>query len=538
MRRISLVTVLAAGALGLLPSSASAVAGNFFQPVTSPESAGDAGRAILSADFDGDTKTDLAVSNVESNDVTLLKGDSTGDFVPFASSPLTGAGAWDLIAADIDNDLDQDLIAVDTGNPGTVRIFRNNGSGVFAAPLTETVGNQPRHVVAAHLNGDSYIDLAVANFGAATVNVLLNNGDTDMVPDGIGNGDFTVGSAIPLHNGTPGDTNITGLAAAAIDNIGPVDLVVSRGFSNDIKFLSGNGNGTFGSPIGLSLGMGSGPGDIAVGNFNGGFPDLAITQGNSNIAVLNGVGDGTFTHVVGSPFSVGSSPSGSTVNGIVTADLDGDTDLDLAATVGFNAAASRVVIFQGNGAGGFSMPATSPENVGNNIPIELTVGDFNGANLDLAVSNVFPQPVGVVNILLNDSTFTLPAAPSVNGTNPGTGANENNPKVFGTAEAASTVSLFANGTCTPPAAISGPAATFASPGFTVPVADNSTTTFSAQATNGEGTSLCSTVNATYQEVTPPASGGGGTTTPAKKCKKGQIKRKGKCVKKKKKKKKK
>jgi hypothetical protein len=65
------------------------------------------------------------------------------------------------------------------------------------------------------------------------------------------------------------------------------------------------------------------------------------------------------------------------------------------------------------------------------------------------------------------------------------------------------VILYDNTTCTPPAAFTGPEALFADPGFIVTVGDNSTTTFSAKAANVAGTSLCSTVNVTYTEVTPP-----------------------------------
>ena len=96
-----------------------------------------------------------------------------------------------------------------------------------------------------------------------------------------------------------------------------------------------------------------------------------------------------------------------------------------------------------------------------------------------------------------------PLRPVLTGTNPPSGSNNNNPRVIGTAESGSTVSLYDNSTCTPPAAFTGPEALFADPGFVVTVPDNSTTSFSAKASNAAGTSLCSTTNVTYIEVTPP-----------------------------------
>jgi hypothetical protein len=421
MRRISLVTVLAAGALGLLPSSAFAVGGDFVQPVTSPETAGDAPRAIVSADFDGDDEADLAIGNGEdTNTVTLLKGDGAGDFTPFPSSPLAmGAslGAWDIKATDVDNDDDEDLVVVDastTMGQGDVGIFLNNGSAVFAAPLIENLGptlTQPRIVEPADIDGDAYIDLVVGNFFPATFSVLINDGDTDMVPDGIGNGTFTPTAASPISVGG-GATNVTGLAAAQLDNNGTTDVVVAKEFTDKIQVFTNNGSGLFAGLAEQTLA--GAPGAIAVDNFNGGFNDLAIGNGNS-VSIMNGVGDGTFTEVAGSPISMGVSGQ-ATANALVAEELSGDSAEDLAVAVGFNTAESRIVILLGNGAAGFSQPPTSPElgtpTLGPNIPLGITSGQFNTGNLDLANSNLNPQPTTPVNIWLNDG----PGA----GTNPTT----------------------------------------------------------------------------------------------------------------------
>jgi hypothetical protein len=96
-----------------------------------------------------------------------------------------------------------------------------------------------------------------------------------------------------------------------------------------------------------------------------------------------------------------------------------------------------------------------------------------------------------------------PAAPSVTSTSPASGANNNAPKVIGSAESGSTVKLYTNSTCTSTLAGSGSAATFASPGIAVSVADNTTTTFYATATDAAGNvSPCSTTSVSYKEVSP------------------------------------
>jgi hypothetical protein len=97
-----------------------------------------------------------------------------------------------------------------------------------------------------------------------------------------------------------------------------------------------------------------------------------------------------------------------------------------------------------------------------------------------------------------------PPPPVLTGSAPAPPANENFPKLLGTAAPGTTVSLFSNDTCTGTPAGTGTAAAFAQPGIAVLVPDNSTTTFHALATDGNGnSSACSTSALTYVESTPP-----------------------------------
>ena len=125
-----------------------------------------------------------------------------------------------------------------------------------------------------------------------------------------------------------------------------------------------------------------------------------------------------------------------------------------------------------------------------------------------------------------DELATAPPAPTLTGTSPASGANDNNPKVIGTAEPFSLVTLYPNATCTGLPVGSELAEVLAAPGIPVSVTDDSTTTFSATATNDTDTSPCSTENVTYTEVTTPPPPGTTATpppaaapTPKKKCKK-------------------
>ncbi|HEU4703733.1 MAG TPA: hypothetical protein VFS37_14730, partial [Conexibacter sp.] len=79
-----------------------------------------------------------------------------------------------------------------------------------------------------------------------------------------------------------------------------------------------------------------------------------------------------------------------------------------------------------------------------------------------------------------------PAAPTLSATSPASPANNNAPFVIGSAAAGTTVKVFANATCTGTPVATGTAAALAAPGIQVAVADNTTTTFYATATDGLG----------------------------------------------------
>jgi len=132
--------------------------------------------------------------------------------------------------------------------------------------------------------------------------------------------------------------------------------------------------------------------------------------------------------------------------------------------------------------------------------------------------------------------FPAPAAPALTGITPATGSNNNTPTITGTAPLLTTIDLYPNATCTPPAAITGAAAAdLLSPGLTVSVPDNSTTTFSATASDAAVSSACSPTTVTYSEVTPvpaaPAVETGQRAAALKKCKKKPKKKRKKCRKK-------
>jgi subtilisin family serine protease len=102
----------------------------------------------------------------------------------------------------------------------------------------------------------------------------------------------------------------------------------------------------------------------------------------------------------------------------------------------------------------------------------------------------------------NAVDHVAPAAPSLF-TVPDSGANDNHPKIKGSAEAGATVTVFKSLSCAGTPIATGTAAELANPGIEVSVPDNSITFLSASATDAaRNKSSCSTA-ISYLEDTPP-----------------------------------
>ena len=85
---------------------------------------------------------------------------------PTASSPRSVA------VADGNGDGKLDL-AVTNLNSNTVSVLLGNGNGTFAAKQDFTTGTSPYSVVMVDVNGNGKLDLAVANARSNTVSILL-----------------------------------------------------------------------------------------------------------------------------------------------------------------------------------------------------------------------------------------------------------------------------------------------------------------------------------------------------------------------------
>jgi hypothetical protein len=342
--------------------------GNFTQPASSPEAAGNSPASVAAADLDGDTDRDLAVANTLSDDVTILRNTGTGDLAEPGSSPeAAGDGPTSVASADLDGDSDQDLAVVNNGS-GNVTILRNDGSGNVAEPASspEAAGNSPTSVAVGDLDGDGDPDLAVANSSSDNVTILRNTGAGDFVQ--------------PASSPEAGDDGPVSIVAADLDGDGDRDLAAAN-FFGGVTILRNNGAANFAKPASSPEPTGANPRALTAADLDDdGDNDLAVTnQLGANVTILRNTGSGNFVEPASSPEAVGTGPFA-----ITAADLDDDGDNDLAVT---NSSVDSLTILRNTGSGNLAQPATSPEAVGD-APTGVVAADLDGdLDRDLAVAN-------------------------------------------------------------------------------------------------------------------------------------------------------
>jgi hypothetical protein len=342
--------------------------------------------AVVTGDFNGDGKLDIAVANTDSNTVSILLGKGDGTFQP-ALNIATGYRPQSLAVGDLNGDGKLDIV---TANANDVSVLLGNGDGTFQPARTFGIGSAPQSVAVGDLNGDGKLDLAVtsnisypggyyyAGVTVGRVNVLLGNGDGTFMPASTTTG---VGG--------------TSIALADFNGDGKLDVVAS-GYGT-VSILLGKGDGTLLPPTNFNV-FGGGPNSVVAADVNGdSHVDLMTADAyGDKVSVLLGNGAGGFG--AAQNYAAGQDPASVAVGDF---NRDGKPDLAVAALFG-------VSVLLGNGSGAFAPPLNYPP--AGSRPSSVAVGDFNGDGFpDLAVNN-YPNNVSV---LLNAADWsTIPRVSS------------------------------------------------------------------------------------------------------------------------------
>src|SRR5438445_493653 len=231
--------------------------------------------SIAAPDLNGDGKLDLALGIQQAGSpgyVNVLLGNGDGTYTPVSSLFVTGNCPCSIALGDINGDGKLDL-AVSNYTATTVTILLGNGDGTLlrGSGSAPSVGAGPTAVAMGDFNGDKNLDLVVANSVDNALTVLLGNGD----------GTFTLASSPPAV-GTP-----FGLGVGDFNGDGKLDVAVANFDISTVTILLGNGDGTF-APTDFSLLLPDDPFSLVVGDFNGdGKLDFATASDPYNyISVL------------------------------------------------------------------------------------------------------------------------------------------------------------------------------------------------------------------------------------------------------------
>ena len=160
--------------------------------------AGQNTKAMIAGDWNGDMKTDLALANLSSNNVSVLIGNGDGTF---AAEKLYAVGTSPLAiaAGDLNKDGKTDLIVTDRDG-ADVEILTGNGDGTFGMTAMKIfAAPQGRGMVLADFNGDMFLDAAevstVSNQLVVLTGVPMGPFDVKQLSYMTGKGPLAIGSA-------------------------------------------------------------------------------------------------------------------------------------------------------------------------------------------------------------------------------------------------------------------------------------------------------------------------------------------------------
>lgn len=358
---------------------------------------------FVSGDFDDDGLVDFLV--LSQGQVSVLAGNGQGEFENLSTLSIPG-GINLPVLADVDGDGHLDAISTDAQD--RVTTLFGDGDGNFTVETSLVMGPEPYTFVAGDFDGDSIVDLAVANNGETFTidgNIKILRGDGTgafeeiqeivigasiiVVPqtadfDGDGSLDLvgacyhpTEGYPTPYSfvlfgdgNGQFGPSEVPDLQyvrlLADVDQDGNTDLIGLHNSQDLMAIAYGDGAGNFTVDLQATLDH---PNRVRVGDFNeDGINDLVMNSGNPAprlFSTLLGDGNGNFSPVL--QFGVESGGR------LEVADWTGDGHLDIAAwTCG-------LAIWAGFGDGNLEAHTSVPTAPG---PRALAAADFNSDGVE------------------------------------------------------------------------------------------------------------------------------------------------------------
>jgi len=350
-------------------------------------------QSIAAADFNGDGKVDLAVTNVGNAEVSILLGNGDGTFQAPVAYPVDQVPV-SMVVADFNGDGKPDIVTASSVN-GTVSALLGNGDGTMRQAVTSTALGQfsLAFLAYADLNGDGKLDLALASYNRNTVTFLLGQGDGSFQFER----EFAVGTA---------PASIALLPAA--DGYA---LVAADDLTQQVRLFIGVKGGLSGRVVHR---LGNQIAGVALADLNGdGIPDVigADRRGAGGGGVVVALGGATLDQ----PETYAASLPGDSPAGVAVGDLNGDGKLDVVAASSGSTPGQPGTLSVLPGKGDGTLGAFQSYAAGLR-PVSVELADFNGdGKLDAVVGDGGDSQSGAgggVSILLGKGDGTFGAAAS------------------------------------------------------------------------------------------------------------------------------
>lgn len=368
-------------ALLAIPPTHSSAGATVFQTAATSATAPFTPEVAAFGDFNNDGNTDLAlaISNGSNHYVRIMNGNGTGTLT-FAVDLTTASGIGGIIAADLNGDGISDLALTNTATD-SISIFISNGDGTFQPRVDYAVGAAPKGIAVGDFRGDGVSDdIAVANSGASSVAVLLNDG----------NGTLTAQAPASWPNTAD---SVAALAVGDFDGDDIDDIAVARNSAGMVRLFFGDGVGTFTG--GSDVSVGQGPSALVAADLSSDGPeDLAVVNStDATVSIIKGISSRTLTvastTAVTSPADTGANPLA-----IVANDVNRDGVLDLVVA---NNGTGTVSVLVGKGDGTLASAESFPTGA---APSAMAAGNLDGNGVDLLTLSATG---GTYSLLLNNS---------------------------------------------------------------------------------------------------------------------------------------